>query len=93
MLSQVPFSTLDGDKIHNWAFATAGEDKPPPIPAQIHRPWSLPAQLRWMANPGEEDISSIVDIDIDYFTYSDNDGPFTKVFSDQYLRELGSATR
>jgi len=84
--------TLDGDKIHNWAFATAGEGEPPPIPdLQTIDPWNLPARLRWMAKPSEEDLSSIIDIDIDYFTHFDDDGLFGRVFSDQYLRELGSA--
>ncbi|MFH0870951.1 MAG: hypothetical protein V1878_00445 [bacterium] len=83
---------LDGDKIHNWAFATAAEGEPPPIPdLQTIDPWNLPARLRWMAKPSEEDLSSIIDIDIDYFTHLDDDGLFGGVFSDQYLRELGSA--
>ncbi len=84
--------TLDRDKIHNWAFATAHEGMPLCIPGlEYITPWKLPAQLRWMAKPNEEELSSIVDIDLDYFTHCDDDGSSGRVFSDQYLRELGSA--
>ncbi|NQT73572.1 MAG: UPF0489 family protein [Chloroflexi bacterium] len=83
---------LDNDKIHNWWFATAGDGEKPPIPDyQVIDPWHLTAQLRRIAKPSEEDYSWIIDIDIDYFTHMDDDGSFCRVFSDQYIREIGSA--
>jgi UPF0489 domain len=84
--------TLDGNKLHNWAFASAGEGEPLRVPdLETIIPWDLPARLRWMAKPSEENLCSIIDIDIDYFTHLDDDGLYGRVFSDQYLRELGSA--
>ena len=80
------------DRIRSWAFATAGEGDAPRVPnPEDINPWDLPARLRWMAKPSEEELSSIIDIDIDYFTYSRDDGLSGQVLSDQYLRELGSA--
>jgi hypothetical protein len=83
--------TLDGKKIHRWVFATAGLGESPPISnLEFINPWNLPAQLRWMATPNGEELPSIIDIDLDYFTYFDDNGFFGRVFSDQYLRELSS---
>jgi hypothetical protein len=84
--------TLDGDRIHNWAFATAGEGDAPPIPCmECISPWDLPAQLKWMAQPDDEKCPSIIDIDLDYFTHLEDNGICGQVFSAQYIRELNSA--
>ena len=84
--------TMDGECVHQWTFATAGEGDRPPLPQAQHlSPWSLPAHLRSLAEPDEQSYPAVVDIDIDYFTHAEEDGTFGRVFSDPYLRELGAS--
>jgi hypothetical protein len=83
---------LNGFMIKNWAFATASEGVPLSVPRLENIiSWNLPVKLQWMANQKEDDLPSIIDIDIDYFTHLDRNGHFERVFSDQYLRELGTS--
>jgi len=85
--------TLDDESIHKWNFATACEGVPLDVPdLQTISPWNLPAFLKYVvSDPEKQNHPFIVDIDIDYFTHLDLDGHQGQVFSDQYIRELGSA--
>ncbi|MCX6026884.1 MAG: hypothetical protein NTY23_11605 [Chloroflexi bacterium] len=84
--------SLDNDKIEDWIFATADEgDMPAILRARHLKPWAVPACLRFLADPEEMVKDCIIDIDMDYFAHKDLDGPFGSVYSDNYLRELGSA--
>lgn len=83
---------LDGEKIHNWVFATADEGSRLEIPGlESLDPWQLQRHLKFMAESSHEDLPTIVDVDIDYFTYQGRDGRFGRVFSDQYISDLGLA--
>lgn len=83
--------SLHSDRLQDIVFATAGEGDLPPIPRmQQIDPWDLPGYLaHFVADGGSTWKSSIIDIDVDYFTRHDLDGAFGQVFSDDYIREIG----
>lgn len=87
--------SLHGSQIGDITFASANEgDRPSVKKAMDIAPWKLPSHLRYLADPDESPlVSHIIDIDIDYFTHQDLDGPFGQVFSDDYIRELGESIR
>ena len=87
--------SLHHQKLLEVSFATAGEGDHPAIPKAQHiGPWKLPAHLRYLAE-AEEGMAwpRILDIDIDFFTHADLDGPYGQVFSDDYVSELGQSIR
>jgi hypothetical protein len=87
--------SLHGDQILETTFATNHEgDRPALARAQDIAPWSLPSHFRSLAER-EKGLTfpRIIDIDVDYFTHQDLDGPFGQVFSDTFIRELGDSIR
>jgi hypothetical protein len=86
---------LHGEQILESTFATNHEgDRLALARAQDIASWSLPSHFRYLAEL-EDGLSfpRIIDIDMDYFTHDDLDGPFGQVFSDEFIGELGESLR
>jgi len=73
--------------------ATADEGDRPLISRHMDiDPWELLGHLRFLSEePVQPMHRNIVDIDIDYFTHHDLDGPFGQVFSDAYIASVGES--
>lgn len=85
--------SLHAEQLRDIHFATAGEGDFPLIPRANHvGPWKVPRLLQYLAEPVDHlSFPEILDLDIDYFSQADHGGPFGRVFSDEYIGEIGRA--
>ena len=85
--------SLHSEQLLEVTMATANEGDEPNIPG-VHQinPWAVPPHLAYLAERQDTpECPWIVDIDLDYFSRQTPGGGARRVFSDDYVADLGQA--